>query len=117
MTENASNVNFIEALNPNIPALKNVANYHSNTFIGSYRSNGVRSDCFPNNPISAPQGFNRHDAPFDTQSNINAKGKLVKATSVPETTDEPFRPFIGFMNDYEKYHNKYPTKVSNFYLS
>lgn len=114
---NSFNMSFVaEWSNPTIKALSSVSNYHANSYIGPYRSNGTRSDCYPNNPVTPSTSCVRHDAPYDLVSQINWNGKIEHAKD-PSKQDKQFQPFIGFMNDFEKITQKYPTHSKGFYLS
>ena len=72
----------------------------SNRDTSEFRSNGVRSDCYPNNPTRAPEKTVRHDCPFAIHDTMKLDGAHVN--TVGKTLDPTARPFIGLVNNETK---------------
>lgn len=89
------NEELIQAFFPRIPVQYPIENTSHDAV--PFRSNGVRSDCYPNNPIEASLNTVRHDAPFALESEIKWDGTLQPPAS-NAYRDEPARPFIGMLN-------------------
>lgn len=61
-----------------------------------FRSNGIRSDCFPENEKLHSSSTLRYDCPFSQTYDIDRSGKKIEHKKI--VGDVPFVPFIGLMN-------------------
>lgn len=84
--------------NPKIPAVNSVANRHYNIEPAAFRSNGIRSDCYPNAPVDAPRRILRYDDPFHYESTMYPDGRLAAPKKEPMREVRAL-PFIGLCTE------------------
>ena len=101
--------------NPKITAVNSVANRYYNAESVPFRSNGVRSDCFPNDPVESPQRILRYDDPFHYEKTTFSNGRLA-APRKPPLRELCARPFIGFCTN-ESGISRTAYHQPSFYLS